>query len=241
MTLVAGIILPHGILMVSDSREQIENTEDSNSEYCRKISMITPTNILGIAGFEPSLYTAQILRKTLFLKNRKLTTENKRAWILKLYQHVNLLHLYGRDIKEPLGHILLGERNLEDGTYKLLSNYGVDGFENFEIHDQVKNTVVIGAYLQLRETVKVQIQNILDTISEDELNRKEVHMTIALECHKIFREHAAHYNGINDKLYCVHLSTLDNDPSAHIYFLESDNSFYPIDCNQDGNRISYTE
>ncbi|MBZ4222524.1 hypothetical protein LAE98_10475 [Bacillus wiedmannii] len=241
MTLIVGIILPNGILMVSDSRAQIENKEEVQSEYTRKINIITPTNILGSAGFEPTLYTSQILRKTLFLKNEKLTTEEKQAFILKLYEHVNLLHLFKRDFKEPLGHILLGELNSDEGTYTLLSNYGEDGFKNFKIHNKVKDTVVIGAYSQLRDTVKKQIQDILDTISEENLNRKDIHSTIALECHKIFKEHAAYYDGINDKLYCVHLSTIENDPSAVFYFLESDGSVHFIDKTQDGVEISYTE
>ncbi|MFJ8521413.1 hypothetical protein [Bacillus cereus] len=241
MTLIAGIILPNGILMISDSRAQIDKTEEVYSEYTRKITMVTPTNILGTSGHEPTFYAAQTLRQTLFKKDSKIELDDRRSFILDLYKHINLLHLYKHDFPEPVGHILLGELNLKESKFSLLSNYGSDNFKEFTVYNKIKDIVVIGAYSQLRDTVEKQIQDMLVTISEDELNHKNVYARISIECHKIFKEHAAHYDGINDKLYCVHLSTIENDPSAVFYFLESDGSDHVIDSRQDGVEISYTE
>ncbi|EJS72918.1 hypothetical protein [Bacillus cereus] len=241
MTLIAGIILPNGILMVSDSREQLENTEEVHSEYRRKITLVTPTNILGVSGFDSTFYASQILRKTLFNKDEKFTPEERRACILDLYKHVNLLHLVERDIPEPVGHILLGELDHKQGKYSLLANHGVDRFEKFTVYNKVKDMVLIGAYSELRDAVKKQIQDMLDNLNEETLNLPYIYEHISIECRKIFKEHSAQYNGINDKLYCVYLSTIEGQPSSAFYFFESDGSDHRIDEKQDGETINYTK
>lgn len=46
MTLIAGIILPNGILMMSDTRT-LENKFFVHNENTRKITVITPNVLLG--------------------------------------------------------------------------------------------------------------------------------------------------------------------------------------------------
>ncbi|MFC9417517.1 hypothetical protein ACIG6B_28610 [Bacillus mobilis] len=227
--------------MASDTRAQIENTDDVNNEYRRKITMVTPTNILGISGFESTFYASQILRRTLYNKDNKFTIYDKRDCILDLYKHVNLLHLARRDIPEPVGHILIGELDCIQNKYTLLSNLAEDCFEEFTVHNEVRNVVLIGANTAVRESVRPKIQNILDIINEQTLNHPNLHEYIAEECQKIFREQAVHYNGINDKLYCVHLSTLESKLSSAFYFLESDGTLYNIEPQQDGAEIIFTK
>ncbi|MDZ4442912.1 hypothetical protein ORM30_20895 [Bacillus cereus] len=240
MTLIAGIILPKGILMVSDSREQIEITDEVHNEYKRKITMVTPTNILGSAGFSTTFCAAQILRQTLFKNNAKFTSQEIRRYILEFYQHVNLLHLVGRDPSQPVGQILLAELDLKDEKYCLLSNYGIDRFKNFTIYNKVKDVVLIGAHHEIRNSAKQQIQYVLDSLDENSLNLSYIYEPISLACHKIFKDLSVIYNGINDKLYCVYISTIEGKPSSSFYFLESDGSDHRIDEHQDGEIISYT-
>ena len=92
MILLIGVKLPRGILLVSDTREVDEKTEEIVSDIKRKITIITPTVFLAGSGSESNFYTAKVLRNCLYNSSSKLSTVNIRDNILKLYHQVTQLH-----------------------------------------------------------------------------------------------------------------------------------------------------
>ncbi|MDZ5608578.1 hypothetical protein U2I54_16125 [Bacillus pseudomycoides] len=236
MTLIAGIILPNGILMMSDTRT-LENKIFVHNEDTRKITFVTPTTLLGSSGSETVYHTAQVLRHTLYGKQR-LTKDNIRTITQDLYQRVNLYHLVERDIPEPLGHILLGEFNPTKNEYTLYSNSGEgqELFSKYTEYKQLKDVVLVGSSHAIRETTKQQIQNFLDSIP---LDQEGAPRKIAELCHNIFKQQAAIHHGINRKLYCIHLTTRNGLPIADAFLRDEFGKVYSIDPNEDSRDIHY--
>ncbi|HFK1756489.1 TPA: hypothetical protein ACGXQC_000855 [Bacillus cereus] len=237
MTLIAGIILGNGILMVSDSRETFEDTSDVFSEYRRKITFVTPAVTLGTTGYDSTFHAARILRRSLYNNWRKNTIEDQRKFILDFYRHVNLLHLANRTLQNPVGDILVAEYDATQNKYTLLSNDGMDHFKEFTIHNQIRDTVLVGANKNVRDTTKSQIKDILQSLNDTEINCYEAQEYVAKECQKIFKHQASEYPGINDKLYCVYSSTLNGQPAVAVYLIESDGTLHNLDKEQDGEDI----
>ncbi|PHD06609.1 hypothetical protein COF45_25075 [Bacillus wiedmannii] len=171
MTLIAGIILPFGILMLSNTCT-LENNNFVHNENTRKITAITPNMLLGTSGFEANYNTAQVLRQTLYGKKR-LTNENIRWCIANLYKRVSNFHLVVRDFPEPLGHILLGE---------------------FTEYNLVKDIALIGSTPSINANVKNQTLGFLDSI---ELGNPGAPRKITELYHNIFKNEAETYKGIN--------------------------------------------
>ncbi|TXR76951.1 hypothetical protein DN400_07530 [Bacillus sp. AR8-1] len=236
MTLIAGIILPDGILMMSDTRT-LENNFFVHNEDARKITFITSHTLLASAGFETVNYTAQVLRQTLYGKKR-LTRDNIRTLIQDLYQQVNLYHHVERDDNQPLGHILLGEFDPCKNEYTLRVNTGEghELFSKYKDYKQLKDVVLIGSNHEIRETVKQQIQHFLDSIS---LNQEGAPRRIAEFCHNIFKQQAAIHHGINDKLYCIHLTTRNGLPAADAFLRDEIGKVHPLNPNEDSRDIHY--
>ncbi|AYY27371.1 hypothetical protein ACS2QC_17140 [Bacillus cereus group sp. Bce033] len=236
MTLIAGIILPNGILMMSDTRT-LENKFFVHNENTRKITVITPNVLLGSSGFETTYHTAQVLRQTLYDKKR-LTNENVRFCIEGLYKQVNNYHLVERDFPEPLGHILIGEFDPVKNEYSLHVNSGVDRelFSSYTDYREVKNIELIGANPLIRKNVKQKIAGILEGIALEESSAPR---KIAELCHNIFKYEAETYQGINQRLYCIYLTTLNGRTVADTFFRDELGNEYKLDINDDSRDIVY--
>lgn len=150
----AVIILPKGILKVSDKREMREGIQIA-SQLARKITLVTPGTILGIGttGTGFSIDTAISLRKNLFDKV-PTTPTSIRENILDEYKNKHVRKVLP-DLG-PMAYILLGGYDDTTKTYRLLENTGKGDslFDEIKIHNQLKDTVLIGSSLQLRTTVK---------------------------------------------------------------------------------------
>ncbi|WP_264647958.1 Ntn hydrolase family protein [Bacillus thuringiensis] len=241
MTLIAGIILPNGILMVSDTRVK-EGGVVVQDEDARKITFITPTTLIGTSGFEATYHTAQVLRETLYNNYRNMSITEKREKIFGLYKHVNKLHLTENTYRE-LGSILLGEYNQEDNTFNLVTNTGkgLTLFDNEIVYNKVKDTVIIGANEPLRDGIKYLIQEFLNKVPLDALNHPNFHSNISEYIRAMFIEaaHLSRYDGISDKLYCVYITTINGQPVKADYLIDSDGSFKKVHEKQNSKEILY--
>ncbi|PFV44149.1 hypothetical protein [Bacillus thuringiensis] len=73
MTLIAGIILPNGILVVSDTRATDIEGRILN-EYRRKIIEVTPKTLIGTAGIGLTTSVALAKRQNLYNRSENITT-----------------------------------------------------------------------------------------------------------------------------------------------------------------------
>lgn len=239
MTLIAGIILPKGILMVSDTREMLHGTEIGN-ELVRKITRVTPGTILGTAGTGYSIATAKSLRKKL-LDKVPTTPTSIRKDILDEYKNQNKLFRKEYPNLGPMAYILLGEYNAISKTYTLLENTGEDDslFDEIVVHNQLKDTAVIGSSLQLRTYVKGNIKTFLDSYSLDQMKEETFFPTLFITLKRIFAGYAEQdsVKDINDKLYCAYLSTSNNEPIVTTFLIDSDEEIYPVDGEQESEYI----
>ncbi|WP_264647959.1 Ntn hydrolase family protein [Bacillus thuringiensis] len=237
MTLIVGIILDNGILMMSDSRERLENSFNIKCENKRKITIVTPNMILGTAGSEVTFHTARILRQSLYNNFENLTADDCRKSILDLYSHVNLLYSLNHPQKLPIGDILIGEYDNLTNNFSLLSVDEINGFTKFTTHNQKQDVLIIGADDNLRRTAKSQVKKIVNEFTKDSIQTSDTHFYIAKKCQEIYKNLATTYMGINDNLYCVHLSTFNNKVTCSTYFLENNENIYNIPLSQDGEII----
>ncbi|MGA5662954.1 hypothetical protein ACPCZR_26230 [Bacillus bombysepticus] len=238
MTLIAGIILPKGVLMVSDTRSLDIKTDDIANEYKRKITFLTPTAILGTAGQENTFRTAEVLRHALYPNHDNLTINYQRDSIINLYKHVNSLHSNNQPLREYVGDILMAELDKEKNTYKLLYSSGADEFNGYTIYNQIKDVVLIGADINIRNNVKSKIEAFLNSLSTQELNDNLLYNRLAKKCGQIFIEQAASYYGMNNKQYCVYLSmTEDHFPGSAVFLLENNTKYHSLSHTEDGPTI----
>ncbi|PKJ54694.1 hypothetical protein [Bacillus sp. SN10] len=234
MTLIAGIILPKGILMVSDTREMLYGTQIGN-ELVRKITRVTPGTILGTAGTGYSIAIAKSLRKKLFDKVPTTPTSIRKD-ILDEYKNQNKSVRKENPNLGPMAYILLGEYNDTSKTYTLLKNIGEDDslFDDIEIYDQLKDTAVIGSSLDVRTFLKEDINEILANFLDQELEDAEFFMELSAILKITFEHYANQIPDINDKLYCAYLTTSKNEPVVHTYLINSNR----IPCKVDGEQES---
>ncbi|PHD18274.1 hypothetical protein COF37_26050 [Bacillus wiedmannii] len=243
MTLIAGIILPKGILMVSDTREMRDGIHIAN-ELARKITLITPGTIIGTAGTGFSVDTAISLRKNLSDKVPTTPTSIREA-ILDEYKNKNKYVRARFPHLGPMAYILLGEYDDTTKTYTLLENTGKGDslFDEIKIYNQLKDTVVIGSSLQLRTAVKNKIKSLLNTRSPEQMNEDTFFMELSHVLKGLFKKYADQegVKDVNDKLYCAYLTTTNNHPIVYTYFFDSNKEYYPIDREQDGEYIQFTK
>ncbi|PGL92400.1 hypothetical protein CN943_21870 [Bacillus thuringiensis] len=238
MTLIAGIILPKGILMVSDTRSLETKTNNVANEYKRKITFLTPTVILGTAGQENTFRTAEVLRHALYPNHDNLTIDSQRDSIINLYKHVNSLHINDQPQLEYVGDILMAELDKEKNTYKLLYSSGSDEFNGYTIYNQVKDVVLIGADIHIQNNVQSKIEAFLNSLSIQELNDTLIYDRLAKKCGQIFIEQAASYYGMNNKQYCVYLSmTEDNFPGNAVFLQDNNTKHHSLSHTEDGPTI----
>lgn len=242
MTLIAGIILPKGILMISDTRQSDEKTDEISDDYSRKITFVSPDCILGTSGSESSFYTAKILRNCLYNNSDTMTTKERRSHIFNFYNSVNDFCSKTHRIKNyPVGCALLADYDTENNSFTLTS---VKNFvnQNYSLtFNKAGDVDLIGASETIQEQTKIKIQAVLQSLSEEQLNHTNAYGYIAGKCQPIFQQAAREYVGISDKLYVVYLTTLNNKPANACYLIEEDGTFHTVDAKQDGEIISYTK
>ncbi|MEB4819103.1 hypothetical protein [Bacillus thuringiensis] len=240
MTLIAGIILPKGILIVSDTRDSDDKTDEIIHDYSRKITFVAPDCVLGTSGSESSFYTAKILRNCLYNSHDAISTRDRRKYILDFYNSVNDFCSKTNKIKNyPVGCALLADYDTENDSFTLTS---VKNFVNQNYSftfNKVGDVDLIGASETIQDMAKVKIQAVLQSLSEDQLKHPNAYKYIADNCQTIFQQAAKEYAGISDKLYVVYLSTLHNKPASACFLLEEDGSSHDVDRLQDGEVISY--
>lgn len=241
MTLIAGIVLPKGILMISDTRLSFEKTDEIDTDYKRKLTFVAPNCIMGTAGSESSFYTAKILRNRLFENSHVLDTASLRSYILDFYNDVNQFSLKTHIDSHPIGSALLADYDAENNSYTLtaIKNY-VEDTDLFTYTD-TGDIELIGANSTTQQNAKTKIQAVLTDLSEDDLNHTYAYEYIAKQCQGIFQQAAKEFTGISNKLYFIYLTTLNNKPANACYLIEEDRTIHKIDEEQDGELISYSE
>ncbi|GCF71771.1 hypothetical protein BC2903_55900 [Bacillus cereus] len=241
MTLIAGIILPKGILMISDTRLSDESTGEIDTDYQRKLTSVAPNCIMGTAGSESSFYTAKILRDRLYKNSHVMDTTSLRSYILDFYNDVNQFSLKTHIDRHPIGSTLLADYDVENNSYTLTARkYYVDDTDLFTYTD-TGDIELIGANLTIQQNAKTKIQALLSDLTVEEWNHTDLFEYIAKQCQSIFQQAAKESVGISNKLYVIYLSTLQNEPATACFLLEEDGSLHDIDRKQDGEIISYTK
>ncbi|EEK50738.1 hypothetical protein FO497_29205 [Bacillus cereus ATCC 10876] len=240
MTLIAGIVLPNGILIASDTRHSIEKTDEIDNDYIRKITIVTPNCILGTSGSESSFYTAKILRNCLYNNAHALDNISLRSYILNFYNDVNDFHSKTHINNHPIGSALLANYDDESNSFTLFSVKNYIGLTEPFTHSKVGAIELIGANEKIQDKAKIQIQTVLQSLTEDQLNATNAYENIARQCQTIFQQVAKEHVGISDKLYVVYLTTLHKKPAVACFLLEENGTLHNIDREQDGEIISYT-
>jgi hypothetical protein len=240
MTLIAGIVLPKGILLVSDTRQSDDKTDEIAGDYARKLTFVAPNCIMGTSGSESSFYTAKILRNCLYNNSLAITTKDLRSHILDFYSSVNEFSSKTNKIKNyPVGCAILADYDTENDSFTLTS---VKNFvnQNYSLtFNKAGDIDLIGASETIQNKTKTHIQAVLQSLTEDQLNAPNAYENIARQCQTIFQQAAKEYVGISDKLYVVYLTTLHNEPASACFLLEEDGSLHDVDRKQDGEIISY--
>ncbi|MEK4409355.1 hypothetical protein MHB59_12225 [Bacillus sp. FSL L8-0642] len=242
MTLIAGIVLPKGILIVSDTRQSDDKTDEIIHDYSRKITLVAPDCILGTSGSESSFYTAKILRNCLYNSHEAISTKDRRNHILDFYNSVNDFSSKTNKIKNyPVGCAILADYDKENESFTLTS---VKNFvnQNYSLtFNKARDVDLIGASESIQDTAKVKIQAVLQSLTEEQLSHPNAYRDIAEKCQTIFQQAAKEYVGISDKLYVFYLTTLHNKPASDCFLLEEDGTLHDVDRQQDGEIISYTK
>mgnify|MGYP001044647963 CR=1 FL=1 len=229
MTLIAGVKLPKGILLVSDTRETKEFTDEIASDLKRKITLIAPGCYVATSGQESTSLMANILRNCLYngSVNKSLLGQGKsrRRVILDLYDQVNNVFRLNHKFNEPIGHILVADYNEEDNEFSLLESGGLEGFKSF---NKVERTGLIGASQVIRNNTKERIERLLNQVSEEKLNEEFFFEPLAKDIQRIIQEETRNYVWVGENMYCTYLTVKDTKPACSVFFLRPDGKYKPI-------------
>ncbi|MBG0962452.1 hypothetical protein [Bacillus sp. SRB1LM] len=238
MTLIAGIILPNGVLMMSDTLVK-QNGEDL-FEYGRKITRITPTTLLASSGTGYIWGTAQALRMALYASEDYMTIADKREIILSKYKQMHE-HYLTTDDTRIFGHFLIAEYNRTNSTYTLLTNKSEDPrcIDKLTEYNEIKDIAVNGAIPPITDAVKSNIQELLSTYSSNDLNEPFFHRKISKVCREIFKYYSYQNTSFNDKLHCVYLTTRNGLPYVDNYLCDSDGKCYDVDTEREDAEVIY--
>lgn len=237
MTLIIGIKLPKGILLVSDTREVDEKTDEIISDIKRKITIVTPTVFLAGSGSESNFYTSKILRNCLYNTNLRNSTTEIRENILKIYNQVNQLHKDNHVLGYPVGQLLLAEYDKELKEFNLLHQCGSVGFTEFNVLKKIKDVEVIGSNREVRNIVKQKVNNILASLTESELNHVALYEFIAKECHEIIGN--LEIKSIGDNVYCTFLTEVNDMPASAVFFIDARKKLRIINAKDDRGEIQF--
>lgn len=231
MTLIAGIKLPRGILLVSDTRETVDRADTIVSDSRRKIVFVTRGFAVASADHSSTDYVANILRSSLY--NRALNVGLKQDYIrnttLSLFSKVNEIHQPNHPHGDPVGITIIGEYDEDNDDFNLLCTGGFAGYNEFHVLNAVKDIVLIGATAEIMKKVRVRIASLLDLLPPHLLYDPRVYAVIAEECQKFFQAETKNYVGVGDRLYCTYLTEKNKTPAHDVYILEKDGTRIPVD------------
>ncbi|MGH0542141.1 hypothetical protein ACQVPW_11355 [Bacillus cereus] len=234
MTLIAGIVLPNGILIMSDTLV-MENGENIYTEYGLKINRVTPTTLIGTSGTEYLFYFILALKQALYDNVVHTTQSDIRAIILSKYKMIHEDFLTKDDLR-IFGHFLVAEYDQTSETYTLISNSNENPRHFYEKREcsKFKNVEVIGAIWPLANYVKSHISEKLETYAPNIIEDPLFHKNFSRECNKIFKAYSNEYPqyNFNDKLYCVYLTTQNKQPHVEDY-LWDDGNYFEVDTHLD--------
>ncbi|MCU5138273.1 hypothetical protein OCA06_00395 [Bacillus cereus] len=224
MTLIAGIILPNGILVVSDTRATDIEGRILN-EYRRKIIEVTPKTLIGTAGIGLTTSVALAKRQNLYNRSENITTNEIRKEIIEQYYD---LYYHHRATNEPFGSFLVADYDGPSNTYTilLLDNDTPLPFENSF------DTVLIGSSQLIRDYAKNAIQDSLKLFTTEEIYNPAFYIKFSQHVQNIFKHFSNTDHTINGKLHCEYLTVHNNQPTIMRYLLETDGSIHKINEEQ---------
>lgn len=221
MTLVIGVKLPKGVLIVSDTRVVDPKTHKILGERQRKIIPITPSIYLATSGSESNWHVSRILRECLYMNAFQFSSEQIRMKILEFYSSANSFHMENQSSSFPFGGILLAEYNTDRDEFSLLHQQGNTGFDEFNIFNTLKDVEAIGASEEIRSEAKRKVSEYIDTLGQEELNNGGIFEDIAKYIHNIIKSQDS--ISIGDNTYSVYLTEQDKKPASITFFLNTDN------------------
>ncbi|HFK1498007.1 TPA: hypothetical protein ACGXMW_002257 [Bacillus paranthracis] len=224
MTLIIGVVLPKGILLVSDTRGTYSTTGEVASDFRKKILSITPNVDLAGSGSESNWHASKILRECLFntvyLNPFRYSNVEIRSEILNLYHHINTLHKNNHHNGDPMGQLLVAEFDNSTFNFNLLQQCGTEGFHTFNILNTVYDVAAIGSSLEIRNNVIAEVSLNLNRIPLQFLNHEKLYIIVADSCHQIIKSQQD--SGIGKNIYCSYL-TQENGVARHCKFLIKEN------------------
>jgi len=226
--------MPKGVLMISDTRQMFEFTNDISTDRARKITCINRNIFLGGAGSESNWHTAQILRNSLYNVTSNITGSNAISHILKIYRAVNQLHMQHHVNRDPVGEILISEYLPKHNKFNLHHNNGLNNFTSIKTLKEIKDVEVIGLNKQTQDHMKEIIKKELDKVSADDFNRNTFYLNLAEYCHLVFK--ASGLSSISKGVYCVYLSSLNGQPASDTFFIDEDGTYHktsPLDSDKE--------
>ncbi|RBN40388.1 hypothetical protein DMN50_15440 [Priestia megaterium] len=224
MTLIAGVKLPRGILLVSDTRETIEESGEVLSDRRRKIIVITRKFFLGLSGHEGADLASRILRSALYNKEAKLglTNDYVRETTLKLFSSVNEVHQPNNLNGEPVGNLLGAEYDQDNDDFNLLYRFGGEGFNEFDVLNNVKDVMLVGATHEIQRQVSFSIKTLLNAVPDHVLNNPAFHVELSREIQRYIKIVTENYTGVGEYMYCTYLCSVDKVPAHNVYLLKPD-------------------
>ncbi|PLS07633.1 hypothetical protein [Bacillus halotolerans] len=217
MTLIVGVILPTGILLVSDTRETEGGTLRVVSDMTKKISFLTPDILIGLAGTESNWFVSQILRDTIYNKSSSLSREVVINEVLSFYQNVNTMR---RRIKQDtLGPIMISEFT-DNNSFTIKTLDSDNDYNKITTFTQIGNIATIGSSYTVRQAVQNTLKDELDRTDDKDLSTHNFHKYLAGICKKIFIQVNKMYDPtVGSDLYCVYLSSINSIAANECFFI----------------------
>ncbi|EOP20071.1 hypothetical protein IIS_06007 [Bacillus cereus VD131] len=241
MTLIIGVVLPKGILLVSDTRSTDEITGEIISDFNKKILSITPSVNLAGSGSESNWYASKILRNclynTIFSTPSRYSNLEVRSKILNLYNQVNNLHQTNHPNGDPMGQVLVAEFDKSTSTFNLLHQCGTEGFTTFNVMNNVHDVAVIGSTIEIRNKVKTEVRLALSSLPHSIINHNGGYIAVVDLCHKIIKKQKD--KGIGKNIYCSYLTQKDGMPQNSRLLVKEDGEDYYFETDDGLKEIKY--
>ncbi|AEW55279.1 hypothetical protein CV717_07285 [Bacillus cereus] len=236
MTLIIGVILPNGVLLVSDTRGTSSITGEVDSDFRKKILSVTPYVDIAGSGAESNWHASKILRdclyNTVFLNPARYSKFEVRNEILKLYNGVNNLYQTNHPNGYPIGELLVAELDQATSTFNLLRRCGLEGFTEFNVLSNVKDVEVIGSSSEVQCKVKKEVRLALENVPQEIIHRKGGYIYIVDLCHEIIKKQQD--KSIGKNIYISYLTRNEKNgmPQHCLLFIKEDGTEYS--CENDG-------
>lgn len=228
MTLIVGIKLPKGILIISDTRET-DMRMNVTSDYKRKIVRIAPTCFLATAGSESTFYAARILRNCLYNSG---TIESINKNVLVLFKKVN--QIYKEINLQPVGPIMLAQYDENKEQYKLLS-VDPESANEYETLVEAFDVISIGGNAVIRHTIETYIRDLMKSLGEN-IHLEGIYDFVTRNVHHFIKQLSN--PTIGKHLLVAYLTSMNgNTVSANLFIKENDEKFN-IDPQQDSEIIT---